>query len=87
MKGQLVTLEEKQERAEEIARILGDNKLWHSHGRMIGPVTLSSELRLRINDYSTDTTLRPLVRSYNDLLTEYIARERYNVFLHSRDYF
>ena len=29
-KGQNVTLEEKEERAEEIANILSDNKIWHS---------------------------------------------------------
>jgi hypothetical protein len=86
-KGQLVTLEEKQARAEEIAKLLGNNKLWHSHGRMIGPSTLTLVLRLRINDYSTDPTLRSLIRAYNDLLTQYIAREGYKVFLHSRDYF
>ena len=86
-KGQPVTQEEKKARAEEIARILGDNKLWHSHGRMIGPTTLTSALRLRINDYSNDNVLRPLVRSYNDLLTQYIAREGFNMFLHSREYF
>jgi hypothetical protein len=86
-KGKKVALAEKQERAEEIARLLGNNKLWHSHGRMIGPDTLTSVLRLRINDYSKDTNLQPLVRSYNDLLTEYIAREGYKMFLHCRDYF
>ena len=86
-KGQPVTLTEKQERAEEIARLLGNNKTWHSHGRMIGPNTLTSVLRLKINDYSTDSVLRPLVRSYNDLLTEYIAREGFKSFLHSREYF
>lgn len=86
-KGQPVTLEEKQERAEEIARMLGNNKLWHSHGRMIGPGTLTAVLRLRINDYSSDETLRQLVRLYNDLLTQYIAREGFKQFVHSRDYF
>lgn len=85
--GQPVTLAEKEERAEEIARLLGNNKLWYSHGRMIGPHTLTSVLRLRTNDYSNDSVLRLLVRSYNDLLTEYIAREGYKVFLHSREYF
>lgn len=85
--GQQVTVQEKEERAKEIARLLGDNKVWHSHGRMIGPGTLSSVLRLRINDYSKDTILRPLVRAYNDLLTEYIARQGFKLFLHSRDYF
>jgi hypothetical protein len=80
-------LEEKQERAEEIARLLGSNKQWHSHARMIGPAALSSVLRLQINDYSNDISLRTLVRSYNDLLTEYIARQGFKLFLHSREYF
>ena len=86
-KGQPVTKQEKEERAKEIARLLGDNKTWHSHGRMIGPGTLTSVLRLRINDYSNDEVLRHLIRTHNDLLTEYIARQGYKLFLHSRDYF
>ena len=86
-KGQPVTEEEKQERAEQVARILGDNKLWHSHGRMIGPSTLTRLLKLEINAYSSDETLRPLVRSYNDLLTDYIARGAFTLFMHNRDFF
>jgi len=86
-KGQPVTPEEKQDRAEQIARALGDNKLWHSHLRIIGPGTLTRVLKLRINDYSADDILRPLVRSYNDLLTEYIARQGFALFMHNRDFF
>lgn len=67
--------------------MLGDNKLWHSHGRMIGPGTLTRILRLEINDYSADNLLRPLVRSYNDLLTDYIARGGFTLFMHNRDFF
>ncbi len=85
--GEPVTPEEKAQRAEEIARQLGDNKLWHSHGRMIGVRTLREELRLRIDDYSTDHALRIMVRSYNDLLLDYIGRQGYRAFLHSRNYF
>lgn len=85
--GQAVTDEEKRERAEQIARRLGDNRLWHSHGRMIGPGTLTKLLRLEINDYSSDEILRPLIRSYNDLLTDYVARGGFNRFLHNRDFF
>lgn len=85
--GQPVTQGEKETRAEEIAKQLGDNKLWHSHGRMIGPATLQRLLRLKIDDYSHDVTLRPLVRSYNDLLVEYIARSDFKFFMHSRNYF
>jgi hypothetical protein len=86
-KGQPVTDDEKQARADQIARMLGDNKLWHSHGRMIGPGTLTQILRLEINDYSSDQALRPLIRSYNDLLTDYIARGGFNLFMHNRDFF
>jgi hypothetical protein len=86
-KGQPVTEDEKRVRAEEIARLLGNNKLWHSHGRMIGRSTLEAVLRLRINDYSNEVPLREYIRSYNDLLTSYISREGYKVFLHSRDHF
>ena len=86
-KGQSVTNAEKVARAEEIARTLGDNKFWHSHERMIGPGTLNDLLRLKIDDYSTDATLRILIRSYNDLLTEYVENRKIEFFLHSLDFF
>ncbi len=85
--GQAVTSQEKEERAEEIARKLGDNKLWHSHGRMIDAFKLRQALRLDIEDYSDDLKLRGLIRSYNDLLIEYIRRSQIKVFMHSRNYF
>lgn len=85
--GKPVTLDEKRARAEEIARQLGDNKLWHSHGRMISAATLQSHLRLRIDDYSTDAKLKSLIRDYNDLLTEYIARGDHKFFMHSKNHF
>jgi len=85
--GKAVTLEEKTQRAEEIARLLGDNTRWHSHGRMIGIEKLTQELRLKIDDYSRDPQLRSLVRAYNDLLIEYIRRSNYPYFLHSKTFF
>ena len=84
---QPVTLDEKKLRAEEIATALSDNKLWHSHGRMISAYTLSTVLRLKIEDYSTDTVLRPLIRAYNDLIIDYITKKNHASFLHSRCYF
>jgi hypothetical protein len=87
LRGQQVTPQEKEQRAEEIAKLLGDNKLWHSHGRMIGPATLQNVLRLKIDDYSNDASLRKLIRPYNDLLVEYIARSQFKQFMHSRNYF
>ena len=85
--GQPVTADEKRVRAEEIAKLLGDNKLWLSHGRMIGPDTLRTMMRLEIDDYSNDATLRPTIRLYNDLLTEYIARSNLRFFMHGRHFF
>ena len=85
--GKPVTDLEKQERAEEIAKTLNDNKHWHSHGRMIGIDTLRSLLKLKIEDYSDDEKLRNAVRLYNDLIIEYISKSNYTFFLHSRNYF
>jgi hypothetical protein len=85
--GQPVTTAEKQLRAEEIAKLLSDNKLWHSHGRMIGVSTLKHVLKLKIEDYSEDKDLRSKIISYNDLLTDYITRHDHKHFLHSRVYF
>ncbi|MFM9965294.1 MAG: SDH family Clp fold serine proteinase [Planctomycetaceae bacterium] len=79
-----VTQQEKQQRAEEIATILSDNKTWHSHGRMIGINTLVKLVRLEIEDYSLDTEKRRLILAYNNLITDYIAKNGSNFFLHSR---
>ncbi len=85
--GQPVTEQEKQERAEEIAKLLSDNKIWHSHGRKIGVRTLQQLLRLKIEDFSTDTDFRAKIRSYAEFITDYINRHEYPFFLHSRRYF
>lgn len=86
-KGQSVTTEEKENRAKEIAKKLGDNRIWHSHGRMIDPDALKRELKLEIDDYTKDEILRPLIRSYNDLIIDFIARNNYSSFLHNRNFF
>lgn len=85
--GAPVTQQEKEQRAEEIARDLGNNALWHSHGRSIGIGTLKGPLRLEIDDYSTDDKLRQLIRDYNDLICEYIIRHQQKMFFHSRIFF
>lgn len=85
--GKEVTHEEREERAREIATLLSDNKLWHSHGRMIGITTIQSVLRLKIEDYSKDSDLRPKILAYSDLLTDYINKNGYKTFLHSRCFF
>ncbi|MFZ5452710.1 MAG: SDH family Clp fold serine proteinase [Thermodesulfobacteriota bacterium] len=85
--GSPVILEEKEERAEEIAKMLSDNKLWHSHGRKIGINTITGLLRLKIDDYSNDVPLRTMIRDYHDFLVEFIQRSDYTIFLHSKNYF
>lgn len=85
--GTPVTLEEKQARAEDIARILGDNKIWHSHGRSIGIHTLKKVLQLKIEDYSNNDDLKPLIREYNDTICDYVVKSGMKLFLHSRNHF
>jgi len=84
---QPVTIREKEERAEQIAKDLSDNKVWHSHGRNISAATLRTKLRLKIEDYSLDAALRPLIRAYSDLLTDYIQKNAHQFFMHHRCYF
>jgi len=80
--GEKVTMEEKQQRAEEIARDLSDHKKWRSHGRNLDIQKLNA-LRIEIDDYSDNANLRSLIRDYNDLLTGYLDRQDLNFFLHS----
>ena len=80
--GTPVIKEEKEQRAEEIAKALSDNRRWHSHGRALNPAKLR-ELRLDIDDYSNDPELRSEIRGYSDLLTTYTERLGWNFFMHS----
>ncbi len=63
---QPVSIEEKIERATVIADKLSDSNMWKSHGRPIDIGTLTNELRLKIDDYSKDKELRPLIREYDE---------------------
>lgn len=81
-----VTPIEKETRATEIARDLGDNKLWHSHGRSIGVAALTHILKLKIEDYSSDLILTKLIRDYNDLICQYITRNGGEMFFHTKKF-
>jgi len=80
-----VTLEEKQERAAEIARQLSDNNRWKSHGRSINIEELTA-LGLKIEDYSSDANKTKKIRAYYDLLSDYRAKRGIQIFVHSRRY-
>lgn len=84
--GKLVTPKEKENRATEIARDLGDNKIWHSHGRSIGIGALTHILKLKIEDYSKVPDLQQLIRDYNDLICQYIARTGVEMYFHTREF-
>lgn len=84
--GKDVTDEQKQARAEEIADKLSDNKIWKSHGRPINIDCLENELRLKIEDYSNDNTLRDLIRSYYELLSDYVTKNGFPIFIHTRKF-
>jgi membrane-bound ClpP family serine protease len=82
--GAEVTLAEKEARAEEIAAKLSSNRIWHSHGRMIGMNTLRSVLRLQIDDFGSDREFARTVRIYSDTLGEYLQRHGFDFFLYNR---
>lgn len=81
--GTRVTEKQKKRRAEEIATLLSDNKLCHSHGRMIGIKTVQDLLRLEIEDYTGDGVLRNTIRTYSELLMEYVDKQQVPVFMHN----
>ncbi|VVB63100.1 Uncharacterised protein [uncultured archaeon] len=85
-KGQPVTVEEKEQRAAEIADILSRNDKWHTHSRKIDLATLRSELRLKIDDYSDDQPLREALRRYHHFMLEYQWRGKYNNVIHHQEY-
>ncbi len=85
-KGQPVTDEEKEARAGEIADKLSNNNIWKSHGRPINIETITQFLRLKIEDYSDMQQKRDVIRSYYELLSDYVARERYPIFIHTRKF-
>lgn len=80
--GAIVTEHEKAERAEQIARDLADHKRWRSHGRSLDVAKLT-ELRIEIDDYSDNNTLRNAIRAYNDPLTGFVDRMRIDFVVHS----
>lgn len=84
--GRTVTQQEKENRAVEIAELLSDNKKWNSHGYPIDIETLTTELKLKIEDFSKDTKLNSLIVKYNDCLEEYINIKKYQRFVQTRNF-
>lgn len=81
--GTPVTSDEKEARAIEIAKELSDNKKWKSHGKGISIAELQA-IKLKIEDYSQDTNLRPLIREYYNAMDEYVRMKNINLFIQNR---
>ena len=82
-----VTVQMKKDCANKIAGILSDNERWHSHGRGIDMKTLTEEVTLKIEDYTQTKDLGSGVREYFELLRDYMFRQKFSTFVHTRGYF
>jgi hypothetical protein len=86
--GDPVKEDEKRDRAKEIGVALSNNERWHSHGRGITRDTLtSSEIRLKIDKIEDNPGLLSSLDAYFALLKDYMQREQYQFFIHTREYF
>jgi hypothetical protein len=84
---QSVTAEEKRIRAKEIGVALSNNERWHSHGRGIPRETLTTEIRLRIDKLEDKPVLAQAVEDYFSLLKDYMGRQSYQSFVHTKEFF
>jgi len=83
--GAPVTDADRQQRADQIADVLGNAKHWHSHGRGIGIKELGSEtIKLKVKNYGDDERLNRNISNYYGLLTDYMRKNRMMAALHTR---
>lgn len=83
---QPVTLQEKEKRAVEVATMLCNNRLWHSHGRGLSKEVLTNDLKLLIDDIDTINLLGDNLANYFANLRDYMAREERHIFIQCRGY-
>lgn len=81
--GKPVTQKDKEKRAEEIAKELGNNARWKSHSRPININDLGT-LKLKIDDYSNNTKIRPAIRQYYNLLRDFTMKYNMQLFIQTR---
>jgi hypothetical protein len=67
--------------------MLSNNERWHSHGRGISRETLTTEMRVKIDNIEDSETLSRSIDDYFALLKDYMEREQFNSFIHTREYF
>ncbi len=81
--GEIVTNEEKNIRAIEIAMNLSDNNKWKSHDRAINMQELEA-MKLKITDYGLDRKLSSRIDTYNSVLVDYVNKYQPRIFVHTR---
>lgn len=81
--GTTVTLDQKRERAKEIATDLSDNKKWKSHGRPINREELKS-IGLKIDSIEDVPDLYDSLMSYHDIMLDYINKYDIQHFIQTR---
>ena len=64
----------KKRRAAEIAKILNNVQLWHSHSRGISLQVLRDVVRLEVEDFGNKEPLNSHVKAYYNLLSDYMTR-------------
>lgn len=69
-----VTQDMKLNRAEQIATTLNNTEKWHSHNYGISMEELENELKLKIDDFGKVPNQLSAIRSYDNLLSDYMQR-------------
>ena len=83
--GNEVTQEEKEQRAEEIADTLSNNRKWKSHSRPLN-IEVLEELKLKIVDFGKNESLTKSLRKYHRLVADYVTKNTLNTFVHTRSF-
>jgi hypothetical protein len=72
-------------RARQIASQLNKVSLWRSHSRGIPMEVLRRDLKLQIDDFGTNVTIRTAIREYYRLWKDYVAKRGHDLMsLHFR---
>ncbi len=77
-----VTKAMKESRAETIASQLNDTEKWHSHGYGISKEVLEKDLNLLVDDFGAMPERSVRIRSYHNLLSDYMLRRGAQGVLH-----
>ncbi len=78
-----VTDAKRKKRAKEIAEALSKTEKWHSHGTGISMEVLRRDLNLVIDDLEKEPERWAIVRQYDGLLSDYMAKRGHQLVLHT----